>query len=88
VLGAGVGQIVFILSKDTFKLVLIAIAVASPIAWYGMNKWLNGFAFRITINWWVFVLAGTVAVFIAFCAVSYQSIKASLTNPLDSLRRE
>ena len=88
VLGAGVGQIVFILSKDTVKLVLIAIAVASPIAWYGMNQWLNGFAFRITINWWIFVLAGAVAVLIAFCTVSYQSIKASLQNPIDALRRE
>lgn len=88
VLGAGIGQIVFILSKDTIKLVLIAIAVASPIAWYGMNQWLNGFAFRIVINWWVFVLAGAIAVLIALCTVSYQSIKASLTNPVDALRGE
>lgn len=88
VLGAGMGQIVYILSKDTIKLVFIAIAIASPIAWYGMNQWLNGFAFRIEINWWVFVLAGAIAVFIAFCTVSYQSIKASLTNPVDALRGE
>lgn len=88
VLGAGVAQIIFILSKDTIKLVLIAIVVASPIAWYGMNQWLNGFAFRIEINWWVFVLAGAIAVFIALCTVSYQSIKASFTNPVDALRGE
>jgi len=88
VLGAGIGQILFILSKDTIKLVLIAIAVASPIAWYGMNQWLNGFAFRIAINWWIFVLAGAIAVFIAFCTVCYQSIKAALVNPVEALRRE
>jgi ABC-type antimicrobial peptide transport system permease subunit len=88
VLGAGIGQIVFILSKDTIKLVFIAIVVASPIAWYGVNQWLNGFAFRIAINWWIFVLAGAIAVFIAFCTVSYQSIKTSLINPVDALRGE
>lgn len=88
VLGAGVAQIVYTLSKDTIKLVLIAIVVASPIAWYGVNQWLNGFAYRITLNWGVFVLAGAIAVLIAFCTVSYQSIKASLRNPVDALRRE
>jgi putative ABC transport system permease protein len=88
VLGIGTAQIVFILSKDTIKLVLIAIVIASPIAWYGMNQWLNGFAFRIAINWWIFVLAGVIAILIAFCTVSYQSIKAALVNPVDALRRE
>jgi putative ABC transport system permease protein len=88
VLGIGTGQIVFILSKDTIKLVLLAIVIASPIAWYGMNQWLHGFAFRIAINWWIFVLAGTVAVFIAFCTISYQSIKAALVNPIEALKRE
>jgi putative ABC transport system permease protein len=88
VLGAGIGQIAFILSKDTIKLLLIAIVVASPVAWYGMNQWLNGFAFRITINWWIFVLAGAIAIFIACCTVSYQSIKAALSNPVAALRSE
>ena len=88
VLGAGIGQIVFVLSKDTLKLVLIAIAVGSPIAWYGMNQWLNGFAFRIAIGWWIFVLAGAIAIVIAFCTVSYQSIKAALANPVAALRSE
>lgn len=88
VLGAGIGQIVFILSKDTIKLLLIAIVIASPIAWYGMNQWLNGFAFRIAISWWIFVLAGAIAIFIAFCTVSYQSIKAALANPVTALKNE
>jgi putative ABC transport system permease protein len=88
VLGIGTAQIVFILNKDTIKLVLIAVVIASPIAWYGMNQWLNGFAFRIVINWWIFVLAGVIAIFIAFCTISYQSIKAALVNPIEALRRE
>jgi putative ABC transport system permease protein len=62
--------------------------MASPIAWYSMNQWLNGFAFRIAINWWLFLLAGAMAVFIAFCTVCYQSIKAAFVNPVEALRRE
>lgn len=88
VLGAGVGQIVLVLSKDTFKLVLIAIAIASPVAWFVMDQWLHGFAFRIGISWWIFVLAGAIALFIAFCTISYQSIKAAFVNPVKSLKNE
>ncbi|WP_207510496.1 ABC transporter permease [Longitalea luteola] len=88
VLGAGIEQIVFVLSKDTIQLVLIAIAIASPMAWYGMNRWLNSFAFRIAINGWQFVLAGAIALFIAFCAISYQSVKAAFMNPVAALRSE
>lgn len=88
VLGAGIGQIVFILNKDIIKLVLIAVIIASPIAWYCMKQWLNGFAYRTAINWWIFVLAGVLALLIAFCTVSWQSIKAALANPVKSLRTE
>ena len=88
VLGAGVGQIVFILSRDTIKLVLIAIIVASPIAWYAMNRWLNGFAFHIAISWWILALAGVIALLTAFCTISYQSIKTALANPVNSIRSE
>ncbi|HEX6429202.1 MAG TPA: ABC transporter permease [Niastella sp.] len=88
VLGADIAQIVLILNKDTFKLVLIAVVIASPLAWYFMHQWLNGFTYRIAISWWMFVLAGVMALLIAFCTVSYQSIKAALANPVNSLRSE
>ena len=88
VLGASVGSIVALLSKDFLKLVLIAIVIASPIAWYAMNRWLQDFAYKIDIEWWVFALAGLLAVVIAFLTVSFQSIKAALTNPVKSLRSE
>jgi putative ABC transport system permease protein len=88
VLGIGIAQIVFLLNKDTIKLILIAVVIASPIAWYGMNQWLNGFAFRIAINGCIFVLTGAIAIFIAFCTVSYQSIKTALVNPVEALRRD
>jgi ABC-type antimicrobial peptide transport system permease subunit len=88
VLGAGIGQIVYVLTRDTIKLVLIAIAVASPIGWYMMNQWLHGFAFRIGIPWWIFVLAGAIVFFIAFCTICYQSIKAAFVNPVATLRRD
>jgi ABC-type lipoprotein release transport system permease subunit len=88
VLGIGLAQIVFLLSKDSIKLVLIAVVIASPIAWYAMNQWLNGFAFRIAINWLTLALAGGIAVLIAFCTICYQSIKAALANPVAALRSE
>ena len=88
VLGASVTSIVALLSKDFLKLVLIAIVIASPIAWYAMNRWLQDFAYKITIEWWVFALAGLLAVGIALLTVSFQSIKASLMNPVKSLRSE
>lgn len=88
VLGASVTQITTLLSKDFIKLVLLAIIVASPIAWYAMNKWLQNFAYRIDIEWWVFVLAGILAVLIALLTVSFQAIKAALANPVKSLRTE
>jgi putative ABC transport system permease protein len=88
VLGASVTSIVALLSKDFLRLVLIAIVIASPIAWWAMNRWLQDFAYKIDIEWWVFALAGLLAVGIALLTVSFQSIKAALMNPVKSLRSE
>ncbi len=88
VLGASVASIVALLSKDFLKLVLIAIVIASPIAWYAMNAWLADFAYKVDISWWVFALAGGLAVGIALLTVSFQSVKAALMNPVKSLRSE
>ena len=88
VLGASVGSIVTLLSKDFLKLVLIAIVIASPIAWWAMNRWLQDFAYKIAIEWWVFAGAGLLAVGIALLTVSFQSIRAALMNPVKSLRSE
>ena len=88
VLGASAFGIAALLSKDFLKLVLIAIVIASPIAWYAMNRWLEGFAYKITIGWGVFALAGALAVGIALLTVSFQSIKAALMDPVKSLRSE
>jgi len=88
VLGASIPQIVTELSKDFLKLVLIAAIIAFPVAWYAMSKWLLDFAFRISIGWWIFVLAGIIALIIAFATISFQSIKAALANPVKSLRSE
>lgn len=88
VLGASVSGITAMLSFDFLKLVLIAIIIASPIAWYAMSKWLQNFAYRINIEWWVFAIAGILAIIIAFATISYQAIKAALVNPVKSLRSE
>ncbi len=88
VLGASVASIVALLSKDFLKLVLIAILLASPLAWYAMNRWLQDFAYRVEVSWWVFGLAGLLAVGIALVTVSFQSIRAALVNPVKSLRSE
>ncbi|WP_166335362.1 ABC transporter permease [Sphingobacterium chungjuense] len=88
VLGASVAGIVGLLSKDFVKVVLIAILIASPIAWWAMNKWLEDFAYRIEIQWWMFAIAGAMAIVVALVTVSYQAIRAALANPVDSLRDE
>ena len=88
VLGASVSSIVALLSKDFLKLVLIAIVIASPIAWYALNAWLADFAYKIDIHWWVFALAGGLAVGIALLTVGFQSMKAALMNPVRSLQSE
>jgi ABC-type antimicrobial peptide transport system permease subunit len=87
-LGASVQAIVTMLSKDFIKLVLVSILIASPIAWYAMHNWLQDFAYHISIQWWVFVLTGLLAIAIAILTVSYQSIRAALMNPVKSLRSE
>jgi len=88
VLGASVPDIVVLLSKDFAGLVVIAIILAIPISWYFLNKWLQDFAYRINISWWIFVLAGFSALLIAVLAVSFQAIKAAVSNPVKSLRTE
>ena len=88
VLGASVKGLVQLLSKDFIKLVFVAIVIASPLAWWAMNRWLEDFAYRIDIEWWMFGLAGITAVSIALITVSFQAIKAALANPVDSLRNE
>jgi putative ABC transport system permease protein len=88
VLGASIGNIVVLLSRDFILLVLIAILIASPIAWFIMHQWLMDFAYRINIEWWVFVLAGILAVAIALTTISLQAIRAALANPVRSLRTE
>ena len=88
VLGASVTGIVRMLSKDFLKLVLIAAVIAFPVAWWAMHKWLNDFAYRVDIGWWVFVVAGIAALLIALLTISFQSIKAAIANPVKSLRTE
>ena len=88
VLGASSGKITTMLSFEFLKLVLIAIVISFPITWFAMYKWLQDFAYRIDIQWWVFALAGIIALAIAFITISFQSIKAALANPVKSLRSE
>jgi putative ABC transport system permease protein len=88
VLGASSGTIVQMLSKDFLKLVFIAALIAFPIAWYSMYRWLQDFAYRINIGWWVFAVAGLAAVMVAMLTISFQAIKAAVSNPVNSLRTE
>ena len=88
VLGASVSGIVRLLSKDFLKLVGISFIVATPIAWWAMNKWLQGFNYRVPISWWMFALAGFIAVLIALFTVSSQAIRAAVANPTKSLKTE
>jgi putative ABC transport system permease protein len=88
VLGASVTQVTQMLSKDFLKLVLIASLIAFPAAWWAMNKWLQSFAYRINISWWVFFIAAFAALIIALVTVSFQAIKAAIANPVKSLRTE
>jgi putative ABC transport system permease protein len=88
VLGASIANITAMLSKDFLILIILAIAIATPIAWYAMNKWLQDFVYRATIQWWIFAIAGIAAVFIALATISFQAIKAALANPVKSLRSE
>jgi putative ABC transport system permease protein len=88
VLGASAQGVVFLLSGDFIRLVIISLLIASPLAWYFMNKWLQDFAYRVDIDWWVFGVAAILALGIAFITVSSQAIKAALANPVKSLRTE
>ena len=88
VLGASVMRITSELVKDFLKPVLIAAIIAVPIAWYAMNKWLQDFAYHVSIPWWIFLLAGIIAVLIALVTIGYQAIKAAVDNPVQSLRNE
>ena len=88
VLGASVANVVALLSRDFLKLVIIAFALSIPIAWYMMHKWLQDFAYRIHIQWTVFLVAAIIAVMIALIATSGQALKAAITNPVKSLRTE
>jgi putative ABC transport system permease protein len=88
VLGASVAHITAMLSKDFLILVVTSLIIASPMAWYFMNKWLQDYVYRTHIEWWMFALAGIAALLIAFVTISYQAIKAALANPVKSLRSE
>ncbi|SHN20678.1 ABC transporter permease [Mucilaginibacter sp. OK098] len=88
ILGASVRSLFTLLSSEFLVLVIIALLIASPIAWYAMNKWLQGFAYHTPVQWWVFVLSGGLIILIALATVSFQAIKAALINPIKSLRSE
>jgi putative ABC transport system permease protein len=88
VLGANMASIVQLLSSDFIKLVLVAIALATPVAWWSTDRWLQDFAYKIDLEWWMFATAGAVTVLVALATVSYHSIKAAIMNPVKSLRTE
>lgn len=88
VLGSSVSSIILLLSKDFIKLVFIAFIIASPLAWWAMNKWLQTYAYRIEIQWWMFVLAAVISVVIAWSTIAWQAFRAANANPVDSLRDE
>jgi len=88
VLGATITQIVATFTRDFIKLILAASLIAVPIAWYAVTKWLENFAYQTEVSWWLFGLAGLLVVAIAGLTIGYQSIKAALANPVDSLRMD
>lgn len=88
VLGADAFRLIGLLTVDFLKLVIMALLVATPVAYFLMDKWLQGFVFHVPIQWWVFFITGALSVSIAFITVSFQSIRAARTNPVKSLRNE
>jgi putative ABC transport system permease protein len=88
ILGASTQNLLFLLSKDFLLLVLLAFVIATPVAWWVMHNWLQGFAYRVSIYWWVFVAAGIISVLIALTTISFQAVKAAIANPVKSLRTE
>jgi ABC-type antimicrobial peptide transport system permease subunit len=88
VLGASVAQIVALLSKDFLVLIVLAFVVAVPLAWMGMHQWLQNFAYRTDVSWWIFALSGALMIAVAFITLSFQTIKTATDNPINSLRSE
>jgi putative ABC transport system permease protein len=88
VLGASVFNIVQMLSSDFIKLVALSAVISFPLSWWAMHSWLQDFAFRTTLNWWVFALAGLTGLIIALATISFQAIRAAIANPVKSLRNE
>jgi putative ABC transport system permease protein len=88
VLGASLAGIIGLMTKDFIRLIILALLIATPLAWYFMHQWLQDFAYRISIGWWIFLLAGSVSLIIAFITIGYQALKAGLMNPVKSLRTE
>lgn len=88
VLGASIADITGMLSTSFLKLVVVAGVIAFPLSWWAMNKWLQDFAYRVSVEWWIFVVTGLIALLIAFSTVYFQAMKAALSNPVKSLRSE
>jgi ABC-type antimicrobial peptide transport system permease subunit len=88
VLGATAANIVYLFSKEFIILIAIAFAIATPLAWYSMHQWLQDYAYRIDISWWIFLVGGIAAIVIALATISFQAIKAAIANPVKSLRTE
>jgi len=88
VLGASIRSLLFVLSRDFLVLVVVAFVIAIPVTWMAMNSWLEGFAYRIGISWWIYAVAGALAISIALITVGLQALKATLANPIKSLRTE
>jgi hypothetical protein len=88
VLGASIGSIVYLFTKEFILLIAIAFLIAAPLAWYFMNQWLQDYAFRINISWWIFVAGGLTSILVALATVSYRAVRAAVVNPVDSLRSE
>jgi putative ABC transport system permease protein len=88
ILGANIQSIVQLISKDFIRLIIVASLIAFPVAWFAMNKWLQDFAYRINISWWLFILSAAIALIIAIATISIQAVKAAIANPINSLRTE
>ena len=88
VLGATAGNIVYLFSKEFIILIAIAFAIATPIAWYYMHKWLQDYVYRINISWWLFAAGGIISILVALATVSYRALRAAVVNPVTSLRSE
>jgi len=88
VLGVAVSGVIMLVSKEFIKLILIAFVIAVPVGYYAINKWLQDFAYRISIGWWMFAMAGILVIAIAWLTISFQAIKAAIANPVKSLRTE